>query len=168
MDYGKKFMVNEAVVLLSYAYAVSGYPAAAAVFGFGSAFLAVWWHSAGRLLNNFYRILRITAVQIPFILVSGFSGRAETIVLLAFCNTIVSTLWMESSLRALRETMRILLITFPVFVFLALVTPAAVTRYVTGSWMEKSASLVLVMLIFAPVVSAYLMRIHKTMRFTKI
>ncbi len=86
MEYGKRFMVNEAILLLSYAYAVSGYSHAAALFGICSAFLAVLWHSAGRFLNNFRRIICFTLIQIPFILASGLSGEIETIVLLAFAT----------------------------------------------------------------------------------
>ena len=123
MNYGNKFMMNEGILLLSYAYAVNGYSAAAAVFGISSALLAILWHSTGRLLNNFRRICCVTAAQFPFILFSGLTGQIGTIVLLAFCNTIVSILWMESSLRALRETMMILLISFWVLVLLSLAMP---------------------------------------------
>ena len=161
MEYGKRFMVNEAILLLSYAYAVSGYSRAAAMFGICSAFLAVLWHSAGRFLNNFRRIICFTLIQIPFILASGLSGEIETIVLLAFCNTVVSILWMESSLRALRETMMILLVSFWIFVFVSLAMPLPAEIFLMGRILPRAASLMLVLLIFMPVLCAYFVRLHR-------
>ncbi len=163
MEYGKRFMVNEAILLLSYAYAVSGYSRAAALFGLCSAFLAVFWHSFRRLLNNFRRISCFMMIQIPFILTSGLSGEIETIVLLAFCNTVVSILWMESSLKAVRGTMMILMVSFWVFAFAALAMPVPAEIFLMGRILPKSASLMLVLLIFMPVLSAYGIRMHRRM-----
>ena len=164
MNYGNKFMMNEGILLLSYAYAVNGYSAAAAVFGISSALLAILWHSTGRLLNNFRRICCVTAAQLPFILFSGLTGQIGTIVLLAFCNTIVSILWMESSLKAISETMRILITAFPVFLFLAIALPLRVEQFLIGRSMEQAASLMLVLLIFGPVLWAYAVRMRQKLQ----
>lgn len=161
MNYGNKFMMNEGILLLSYAYAVNGYSAAAAVFGISSALFAIFWHSTGRFLNNFHRICSSTAVQLPFILASGLSGQIGTIVLLAFCNTIVSILWMESSLRAIRDTMTILMIAFLIFALLAITLPPRLEVFLIGKPMEQISSLLLVLLIFGPLLAAYGMRMQR-------
>ena len=68
---------------------------------------------------------------------------------------------MESSLRALRETMMILLISFWVFVLLSLAMPVPAEIFLMGRILPRAASLMLVLLIFMPVLCAYFIRMHR-------
>ena len=158
MDYRTKFMMNEGCLILAYAYAVSGYVSAAAAMGFFSAFLAVLWHSENRFFSNLRRISAITLVQIPFILVSFFPGMGHAIALLAFCNAVVSCLWMESSGRAVRPAMRILSAVFPAALFLAMAVPEEVLTFLSGSEMPRLSMVELVLFIYLPVFLQYAWR----------
>ena len=165
MDYRMKYMMNEGLILLSYAYAVSGYIRAAAVLGIFSAFLAVILHSGNSFLNNLPKIAAGTLIQLPFISVSVIPGYGYVTVLLAFCNTAVSLLWMESSFKAIRPTIRILSMGFPVFLLLSLVLPEAAAYTLTGSLQPRTAAVMLDMLIFLPAIGGYL---YKTLRRRRI
>ena len=96
MDYRMRYMVNEGVLLLSYAYAASGYITASAALGIFSIFLAVFWHSGNCFLNNLPRILAATLIQVLVVSVSLTPEKGIAAVLPAFCNTAVSSLWMET------------------------------------------------------------------------
>ncbi len=161
MDYRMKYMLNEGLMLLSYAYAVSGYIPAAAALGIFSMVLAVFLHSGNSFLNNLPRIAAGMLMQIPFLSVSLIPGYGYVTVLLAFCNTAVSLLWMESSFRAVRPTIRILLISFPVFLVLSLLLPEAAVRFLTGAFRPRAAAVILTLLIFLPALCGYACKILK-------
>ena len=106
-------------------------------------------------LNNLHRILLRFGIQLPFLFLSGYSGDIGTIVLLAFCNTIVSLLWMESSFKALRQGMRILSFAYPLFLLGALAMPERVSVFLFGTAMEPVSGVLFVSLLFLPVLLAY-------------
>ena len=161
MDYRDKFMMNAGILILAYAYAVSGYPYAGLLCGVFSVMLAILTHSMRRMMRNMPLISAGTLVQSTLIFVSFPLSERYVLVLLAFCNTVVSILWMESSLRALRETMMILLISFWVFVLLSLAMPVPAEIFLMGRILPRAASLMLVLLIFMPVLCAYFIRMHR-------
>ncbi|MBQ9328146.1 MAG: hypothetical protein IJ225_06385 [Solobacterium sp.] len=158
MDYRTKCLLNEGVILLSYAYAVSGYIPASLTLGITGAVLAILWHSPKRFLNNLSVILTGTLIQVLFLFVSDFSGLEDTIVLLAFCNMTVSSLWMESSRNAVLPTIRILSAVFPLILFLSLALPDEAILFLNGSLLPRISALVLDMMIFLPMLVGQAMR----------
>ncbi len=161
MDYRTKFRMNEGCMILAYAYAVSGYIQAAIVFGIFSAFLAVICHSENCFFRNAPKIFAGTLIQIPFILVSSFPGFESTIVLLAFCNTVVSVLWMESSRKTLRSTMQIMTAVFPLFLLLTLIMPERALLFLAGSLMPRRSAVILILLIGLPLQVCYMLKRRK-------
>ena len=164
MDYRMKYMVNEGVLLLSYAYAASGYITASAALGIFSIFLAVFWHSGNCFLNNLPRILAATLIQVLMISVSLTPEKGIAAVLPAFCNTAVSSLWMESSRRAIRPTIRILAGSLPVFLFLSAVMPERAIRFLTGTAESRGSLLIMVLMIFLPPLAGYARKTVKRRR----
>ena len=159
MDYRMKYMMNEGLMLLSYAYAVSGYFPAAAVLGFFSLGLAVFWHSGKCFLNNLPGIAAGTMIQLPFILLSMVPGTGYVIALLAFCNAAVSSLWMSSSCKAVRPTVRILMTGLPLFLILSLILPESSFVFACGTSDPRLTSVMLDLLIFLPVLGCYMRKI---------
>ena len=159
MDYRMKYMMNEGFLLLSYAYAVSGYISAAAVLGSFSLGLALFWHSGKCFLNNLPEIAAGTLIQFPFILLSMVPGTGYVIALLAFCNTAVSSLWTDSSRKAVRPTVRILMAGLPVFLILSLILPESAFPFAQGAADPRLASVMLDLLIFLPALGCYLRKI---------
>ncbi len=164
MDYRMKYMVNEGVLLLSYAYAASGYITASAALGIFSIFLAVFWHSGNCFLNNLPKILAATLIQILMVSVSLTPEKGIAAVLPAFCNTAVSSLWMESSRRAVRPTIRILAGSLPVFLFLSAVMPERAIRFLTGTAEPRGSLLIMVLMIFLPPLAGYARKTVKRRR----
>lgn len=164
MDYRMKYMVNEGVLLLSYAYAASGYLTASAALGIFSIFLAVFWHSGNCFLNNLPKILAATLIQVLMVSVSLTPEKGIAAVLPAFCNTAVSSLWMESSRRAVRPTIRILAGSLPVFLVLSAVMPERAIRFLTGSIEPRSSLLIMVLMIFLPPLAGYARKTVKRRR----
>ncbi len=155
MKYESRFMMNEGLLFLSYAYALTGFPYAAFALAISSAVMAVICHSPGRFFDNLPAVICCVLIQLPLLLVSGLSGMMETMAVLAFCNAVVSVLWMESSMRAIRSGMRILLITFPVFLYLCVLIPEAALVFVIGQKISRASLLLLCLMMFLPVLSAY-------------
>ncbi|MBQ1439719.1 MAG: hypothetical protein IIZ10_08520 [Solobacterium sp.] len=164
MDYRMKYMVNEGVLLLSYAYAASGYITASAALGIFSIVLAVFWHSGNCFLNNLPKILAATLIQVLMVSVSLTPEKGIAAVLPAFCNTAVSSLWMESSRRAVRPTIRILAGSLPVFLVLSAVMPERAIRFLTGSIEPRSSLLIMVLMIFLPPLAGYARKTVKRRR----
>ena len=164
MNYENRFMMNEAVLLLAYAWALSGYLNAAVWAGLCSSFLAVWWHSPNRLYDNFSRIVCGTVIQLLFILVSGFEELEGTMAVLAFCNTIVSILWMESSKKAVRRPMMILTSVFPLFLLLSIIMGKSVQLFLFGTLREPYILVMITLLIFGPVQYAWFKKLTKRSR----
>lgn len=164
MDYRMKYMVNEGVLLLSYAYAASGYLTASAALGIFSIVLAVFWHSGNCFLNNLPKILAATLIQVLMVSVSLTPEKGIAAVLPAFCNTAVSSLWMESSRRAVRPTIRILAGSLPVFLVLSAVMPERAIRFLTGSIEPRSSLLIMVLMIFLPPLAGYARKTVKRRR----
>ena len=156
MDYRMKYMLNEGALLLSYAYAVSGYFPAAAVLGSFSLGLAIFWHSGKCFLNNLPGIAAGTMIQLPFILLSMVPGTGYVIVLLAFCNTAVSSLWMNSSRKAVRPTVKILMAAMPLYLILSLVLPESAFPFAQGAGDPRLATVMLDLLIFLPALGSYM------------
>lgn len=164
MDYRMKYMVNEGVLLLSYAYAASGYITASAALGIFSIVLAVFWHSGNCFLNNLPKILAATLIQVLMVSVSLTPEKGIAAVLPAFCNTAVSSLWMESSRRAVRPTIRILAGSLPVFLFLSAVMPERAVRFLTGTAEPRGSLLIMVLMIFLPPLAGYARKTVKRRR----
>jgi hypothetical protein len=164
MDYRMKYMVNEGVLLLSYAYAASGYLTASAALGFFSIVLAVFWHSGNCFLNNLPKILAATLIQVLMVSVSLTPEKGIAAVLPAFCNTAVSSLWMESSRRAVRPTIRILAGSLPVFLLLSAMMPDGAIRFLMGTVEPRSSLLVMNLMIFLPPLAGYAFKTVKRRR----
>ena len=155
MNHESGFMMNEGVLFLSYAYALTGFCAASVLLAITAAIMAVLYHSPRRFCVNLGTILACTFIQLPLLLVSGLSGLAGTIGLLAFCNAVVSVLWMESSFKAIRTGMRILIGSFPVFLYLSILIPEAALFFVMGQQAERSDLILLCLMMYLPVLSGY-------------
>ena len=156
MDYRDKFMMNAGILILAYAYAVSGYPYAGLLCGVFSVMLAILTHSMRRMMRNMPLISAGTLVQSTLIFVSFPLSERYVLVLLAFCNTAVSVLWMESSLKAIRPGMRYILWAYPVFLMLASLLPQSAMCWFSGEVRERTSAIVLVSLIFLPLILAYI------------
>ena len=158
MNYDSRFMMNEGLVFLAYAYALSGYCPAAVLLGAAAVVSAVLFHSLKCLAKRGMDVLCLIAVQVPLLLVSGQSGRSETMALLAFCSAVVSVLWMESSQKAIRPCMRILAVSFVIFLYLALILPEEAALIVAKEALPKDCLIATVTRMFLPPIGAWGMR----------
>ena len=161
MNYDSRFMMNEGLLFLAYAYALSGFYPAAILLGAAAAVTAVLFHSLKCLAKRGMEVLCLTVVQIPLLLVSRTSGLSETMGLLAFCSSVVSVLWMESSKKAILPCMRILFVSFLIFLYLAIILPEEAAGLISGSPVPKECLISIVALLFLPPMAAYGMRLER-------
>ena len=164
MNYDSRFMMNEGLLFLAYAYALSGFFPAAILLGAAAVLMSVLFHSLKCLAKRGMEVLCLTVVQIPLLLVSRTSGLSETMGLLAFCSSVVSVLWMESSKKAILPCMRILSIFFVVFLYLAIVLPKEAVGWIAGTALTKECLIAVVALLFLPPIGAYMMRLERKKR----
>ncbi len=103
-----RFQFSISLLFLAYAYLVTGYPAAALFFGIASFLTALLFHSAGTLNRNLNQVLISALIQAGMIRGSGLEQSFPEILVLAVLNAAVSSLWLCSSRKAVRETMQVL------------------------------------------------------------
>ena len=161
MNYDSRFMMNEGILFLAYAYALSGFYPAAILLGAAASITAVLFHSLKCLAKRGMEVLVLTAVQIPLLLVSHRSGLSETMGLLAFCSSLVSVLWMESSKKAILPCLRILSVSFMIFLYLAIVLPKEAVLLISGFPLPKEGLISFVVLLFLPPLAACGMRLAR-------
>ena len=164
MNYDSRFMMNEGLLFLAYAYALSGFIPAAILLGTASAVTAVLSHSLKCLAKRGMEVLCLTLAALPLLSVSPDSGLAGAMGLLAFCSSVVSVLWMESSEKAIRPGMRILFAFFMIFLYLTVLVPGEMVWFLAGRTMTSEFLTSMVILMFVSPFGAYALRLARKRR----
>ncbi len=151
-----RFQFSISLLLLAYAYLVTGYPSAAIFFGTASFLTAVLWHSAGTLKRNLRRVLISVLIQIVLIRWYGLEQFFPEILILACLNAGISVLWLTSSRKAIQETMQVLACSCASLLVLEMALPEAVTSCFGGlSSCSVQTGCLLILLIFGPILMPY-------------
>ena len=152
MNHSEKFAFNTGLIILAYAYAATGFEAAAAACGLAAAWLAVSCHSLNRLRKNGKRVLFLLMLMYVYGELSGLHAAMRILPLLSLCNVIYALLWQESSVKAIRETERILWPAVGICLIAAMILPPDLVPYLAADVPVRSYGLLsLVLLIFGPV-----------------
>lgn len=156
MRQSDKFMLNEGVLLLAYAYAASGYTTASICFGIAAALISVWCHSLKVLYQKRMTILCASILQAVLIRLSGLGELLSVLSLLALCNTVFSLLWMQSSIKAVSAPMGIHLTGMLCSILIVLTLPEDMLSHMAGCDLTFLQAFLLVCLIFMPLSISFL------------
>lgn len=152
MNHSEKFAFNTGLIMLAYAYAATGFAAAAVACGLAAAWLAAVCHSPNRLRENGMTILFLLMPMYLYGEQTGLHAAMRVLPLLSLCNVIYALLWQESSVKAIRETERILWPAAGICLIAAMILPPDLVPYLAADVPVRSYGLLsLVLLIFGPV-----------------
>lgn len=152
MNHSEKFAFNTGLIMLAYAYAATGFAAAAAACGLAAALMAAACHSLNRLRRNGKMMLFLLMPMYFYGEQTGLHAAMHVLPLLSLCNVIYALLWQESSVKAVHETERILWPAAGLSLMAAMILPPDLVLYLAAEVPAGSAGLLsLVLLIFGPV-----------------
>lgn len=124
MRQSEKFMVNTGIMMLAYAYVLEGYQAASVCAGIGGFLMVLYCHSAGTLKRRIVSVDCMGIVGLLIIRMLQLDARYPYLGFVFLLNTAVSCMWMESSFKAVRNTMHWLCLVLCACVILMLALPS--------------------------------------------
>ncbi len=166
MTQKEKFMISEGLLLLAYAYAVSGYHTASAGFGVLALMSAVLFHSVGSLKGGMILIPVLSLAQIGLIRFLNLDAALPTLGFLSFCNTAYAWLWMKSSYKAVDDVIRMITgIYLMILVFLLVIPEGMADLFTPGAKGSLLKECLTVSLIFLPCIIGYTAKCLRDFRF---
>ena len=157
MNQKEKILLNETIVVLAFAYSLSGYHLASMGFGFIAILLAISFHS-WRYLQKFYmRILYLTLIQLVIIYVLHLHQSLPTLPFLILVNAVCSFLAMDCTEEVIDAVMKIMLPIMLTFVILTMIIPPSIlTFFLSGATNGFLDIFAIVCMIFFPFALAYI------------
>lgn len=159
MNQKEKFMINQGLMILGFAYALSDYDMASCVFGIFAAGMAVYPHSAGTLKKGMIIIPAAALMQVILVNVMHMGEMLPSLGFLTVCNTVCVYLWMQSSYKAIDDVVRMMTAGFLICLIIILGLPAGVIEFFAGAvYATRLQELVFTALIFMPCIISYALK----------
>ena len=156
MNQKEKFMINQGLILLAFAYALSDYDLASCAFGIAAAGMAVYTHSVGTLKKGILIIPAAALLQVIMINVMKMEEMLPSLGFLTVCNTVCAYLWMQSSYKAIDDVVRMMTAGFLICLIIILGLPAGVIEFFAGAvYATRLQELVFTAMIFMPCIISY-------------
>ncbi|MCH4223270.1 MAG: hypothetical protein LKF79_08965 [Solobacterium sp.] len=158
MTQKEKFYLSIGILLLAYAYAVTGYEMPSLCFGILAAVLSVSIHSLRRLKDHMMTITVSCMIQAIVIRVTGMDHLIPVLPALSLCNAVFSSCSLDSSRKTVLPAMRILGKVMIGFMTAALILPENWLLFLTPAYpSSRMMECLLVLVIFLPILAVYLM-----------
>lgn len=162
MNQREKIMIGGGMLLLAYAYEISGYEQAAILLGLLSAASAVQCHSLRCLRRCMLRILLSAGAQAFLIRLLGLDATMPCLTVLCLFNGVYAVLTMESSFEAAEGMVFLSAKVLAGALALILALPDSFRlRLAAASPASAALECVLMLAIFLPLLSAYLAKCRR-------
>jgi len=162
MNQKEKNMIGGGLLLLAYAYEISGYHPAALLFGLLAAVSAVQCHSLRCLQRCLLRILLAAGAEAVLIRLLGLEQTMPLLPALSLFNAAYAVLTMESSFQAAEDLAFLFLKILAGAMALVMILPDSLRlRLASASPASAALECALLLTIFLPLAAAYLQKCRR-------